>query len=71
MQQLEFVFDEKYELGRLRADVGCVRDSSERVRKSMFARHAELAGKYADLLERMQLLERHICIDGANMSPRS
>ena len=58
--QLE-LFTEKSDLDFIRDDVNCVRESSDKVRKSLFARHAELAKKYLELHDRMQIIERNIC----------
>ena len=58
--QLEF-FEEKTEWDLLKEDVESVRESSDKVRKSLFARHAELARKYMELHERLEIMERHIC----------
>lgn len=57
--QLEFF--ELPEIEVLKHDVQDVKKSSDKVRKSMFARHGELAKKYLELHERLQILERHIC----------
>ena len=59
--QLEFFTEKKTELDFLRDDVKEVKESSDKIRKSLFARHGELARKYAELHERMQIIERNIC----------
>lgn len=59
--QLEFFIEEKSEVEYLRDDIKEVKESSNKVRKSMFARHGELARKYMELHERLQILERNIC----------
>lgn len=60
--QLDLFYPEdKNEIETLRGDVLLVKESSDKVRKSLFARHAELTKKYHDLSERMQLIERYIC----------
>lgn len=59
--QLEFFIEEKSEVECLRNDIKEVKESSNKVRKSMFARHGELARKYIELHERLQILERNIC----------
>lgn len=59
--QLEFVFEEKSEIEFIREDIRDVKKSSDKVRKSIFARHAELARKYIELHDRMQIIERNIC----------
>lgn len=58
--QLDF-FEEKTEWDLLKEDVKVVRESSEKVRKSLFARHGELAKKYMELHDRMEILERNLC----------
>ena len=45
----------------LKDDVKLVKESNDKVRKSMFARHGELAKKYTEIHERLQILERNIC----------
>jgi hypothetical protein len=61
MRQLEFFLGEKSELEYLKKDVKEVKNSNDKVRKSIFARHAELAKMYLELHERMQIIERNIC----------
>ena len=61
MYQLDFLEEEKSEIEILKNEIVVVRDSNEKVRKSMFARHAELAKKHMELHERMQIIERNIC----------
>lgn len=53
----------------LKTDVMSVKESNDKVRKSMFARHGELARKYMELHERLQILEKNICLGRLNMSP--
>lgn len=64
MIQLDFFTDTKTEVECLREDIENIRDSNDRVRKSLFARHNELARKYLELHERFEILERNICIRG-------
>ncbi len=59
--QLEFLIEEKSEIDCLKRDVKVVRESNDKVRKSLFARHAELAKKYIELHERLEIIERNIC----------
>jgi hypothetical protein len=59
--QLEFLFEEKSEMDFLKNGFKEVKESNDKVRKSIFARHADLARKYIELHERMQILERNIC----------
>lgn len=58
--QLDF-FEEKTEIDLLRDEVKELRLSNEKVRKKLFAAHGELAKKYIDLHNRMQILEANIC----------
>lgn len=58
--QLE-LFREKTVLDCIREDVANVRSSNDKVRKSLYARHAELAKKYVELHDRMEIIERNIC----------
>jgi hypothetical protein len=55
----------------LKDDVRLVKESNDKVRKSMFARHGELAKKYAELHDRLQILERNICHGTVTMQLRS
>lgn len=59
--QLDFFAEKKTELDYIREDLENVRKSSDKVRKGIFAHHAELAKKYLELHERLQILERNIC----------
>ena len=60
--QLElFPHDKKNEIEFLKDEVKTVKESSDKVRKSLFARHGELARKYSELSERLQILEKNIC----------
>lgn len=61
MRQLDFFLGEKSEIEYLKDDFKEVRQSSEKVRKSLFARHAELARMYLELVQRMEIIERNIC----------
>jgi len=61
MRQLDFFLGEKSELEYLKDDFKEVRQSNDKVRKSLFARHAELARMYLDLVQRMEIIERNIC----------
>ncbi len=61
MGKIEMLVEHKTEIDSLREDIGEVKDSSDKVRKSLFARNADLAKKYLDLSDRMAILERNIC----------
>lgn len=45
----------------LKADIEAVRLSSDKVRKSLFARNNELQKRMLELENRMEILERNIC----------
>lgn len=59
--QLDFFLGEKTELEALKDDIAGVKNSGDKVRKSLFAKYADLARKYIELHERMQIIERNIC----------
>jgi hypothetical protein len=59
--QLEFFVREKSELEIMREDMDFILDSNDKVRKSLYARHGELAKKFMELHERVRILERNIC----------
>ncbi len=59
--QLDF-FTEKTDIDFLKEEVSIVRQSSDKVRKSLFARHNELCKMYMELHERMEIIEKNICI---------
>lgn len=49
------------EVDELRIELEQVRESNNKVRKAMFARHGELAKLYINAIERLEILERNIC----------
>lgn len=59
MIQLDFFADDN--ITALKEEVKRLKDSNEKVRKSLFAKHGELAKNYLELLCRMEILEKHIC----------
>ena len=61
IRQLEFFHTEKTEIECLISDVQVVKESTDKVRKSLFARHGELARKYMELSERMQIIRKQDC----------
>jgi len=58
--QLE-LFDDRSEVDVLQDQVNELRKSQDKVRKSLFARHGELAKHYLELNERFEILEKIIC----------
>lgn len=59
MIQLDFFPED--DLVLLRRELIKVKESNEKVRRAMFARHGELAKSYLDLLQRLTVLEKNIC----------
>lgn len=59
--RIEFIPEEKSYVEQIKEDLNLVKESSDKVRRGIFAKHAELAKKYLDLHERMQIIERNIC----------
>jgi phage shock protein A len=49
------------EVDKLKKEMDAAIESTHKVRKGIYAKHAELAKKYLDLHERMQIIERNIC----------
>jgi hypothetical protein len=49
------------ELGYVKQMAKETRESSDKVRKCIFARYGELAHKYMELHNRMDIIERNIC----------
>lgn len=62
MIQLEFFETDEVQL--LKQEVITLKNSNEKVRRALFARHGELAKNYIDLVSRLELLERNICLEG-------
>jgi Trm5-related predicted tRNA methylase len=63
--QLDF-FTEMTETEELREEIRQLRASHEKIRKSLYARHGELAKKYCEIHERLQVLEHNICRNNFN-----
>jgi len=59
MLQLDFFEAEETEI--LRAEIAKLKESNDKVRKALFAKHGELAKNYVDLLFRLEIIERNIC----------
>lgn len=56
--QLDLFEEEKSDLDYLKEEIKIVQESNDRVRKSLFARHAELSKKYLELYERIEFVEK-------------
>lgn len=52
---------EENEMVLLRKQINLMKESSEKVRKGLFARHGELAKLYIELDHRLGIIERCIC----------
>lgn len=59
--QLEFSFGDKIDFYHIKQKVEGVCESTEKVRKSIYARHSELAKKYVELHQRLEIIEKNIC----------
>jgi len=59
MLQLELFETEDTE--RLRGEVERLKESNDRMRKALFARHGQLNKYYLDIIQRLDILERNIC----------
>ena len=61
--QLDFFkSEEESEIEALRKEIAAVKTSSDKVRRSLFARNGELTKIVVDLQERLAILERNICM---------
>jgi hypothetical protein len=60
--QLEFFArDPLVEIADLKKEVKKVEDSTEKVRKGIYAKHGELKSRYEKLHARLEILEKNIC----------
>jgi len=64
--QLDFFRESGSEIELMHEEVTKVKNSTDKMRKSLFAKHGELAKKYADLENRLNILERNICSGSIN-----
>lgn len=60
MIQLDF-FQDLSDLDIIRDELKAVKESNDKVRKGMFARHNELAKMMMDINERLAIIESNIC----------
>jgi|CXWK01.1.fsa_nt_gi hypothetical protein len=51
------------ELKEVRELAKSTKESSDKVRKALFARHGELAKLYLDLHHRFEIIEKNLCHD--------
>lgn len=59
MIQLDFFQTDETVL--LRNEIKRVKESNDKIRKALFARHGELAKSYLDLAIRLEIIEKNIC----------
>jgi hypothetical protein len=69
--KLDFFVEPVSELDEIKSKVKEVRESNDKVRKSMFAKHGTLERRYAELHERLTILERNICTGAIATTLRS
>lgn len=60
MLQLD-LFHEYTEVEVLELEIRSLKKSQDKLRKALFARHGELAKRYCDLQDRLDIVERNIC----------
>lgn len=59
MLQLDLFEKEETEI--IRGELQKVKESNDKVRKSLFAKHGELVKNYIDLQSRLEIIEKHLC----------
>ena len=60
MLQLD-LFHEYTDVEVLQMEIKTLRQSQDKMRKALFARHGDLAKKYCELQDRIDVMERNIC----------
>lgn len=55
------LFEKTSDTDFLMHEIDKVKESGDKVRKSLFSRHAELAKRYVELHNRLEIIERNIC----------
>ena len=58
--QLE-LFDTRSDVDILQEEVNELKKSQDKLRKALFAKHGELAKKYLEIHDRLEILEINIC----------
>ncbi len=59
MIQLDFFEDDP--TSSLKEEIRKLKESNDKIRKSLFAKHGVLAKNYIELHDRLAIIERHIC----------
>ncbi len=60
-QLLQLDFFEDTEITHIKQEIEKVKQSSDRVRKGMYAKHGALEKKFQELDDRLGIIERNIC----------
>jgi len=55
------LFDQKTSEELIHEQLKLVKESSDKVRRGIFAKHGELAKMYLELHCRLEVIEKHIC----------
>ena len=55
------MFDDNREINAMNHRINAIEESTGKVRRGIYARHGELAKKYLELHNRLEVLERNIC----------
>lgn len=55
------LFETHTETDILQEEISLLKKSQDKLRKALFARHGELAKKYVEIHDRLEILERYIC----------
>ncbi len=61
IKQYDLFEDVRSEKDMLKEEIQAIKDSSDKVRKGIFAKHGQLAKMYLDINNRLEIIERNIC----------
>lgn len=64
MEAVQLEFFPQDEMSQLRHDMKAIKESTDKVRRGMFARHGELSKLVMNLNNRLDILEANICNHG-------
>jgi hypothetical protein len=59
--QLDFFENNDCEIVKLKQEFAAIKESTNKVRRGLFARHGELSKLYLELNDRLSVLERNLC----------